>query len=108
MIFAKKIEKYYILTTREEYQAILVVLFFFDRHRLQFETGNLKTTFLNVYYFLPSTTDRSKQINRHVNSVNLSPVIIPEKTFDTEDNVLFDPSKLDIYCPENKNDRGCG
>ena len=43
-----------------------------------------------------------------MNSVNLSPIIIPEKTFETEDNVLFDPSKLDIYCPENKNDRGCG
>ena len=54
---------------------------FFNRHRLQFETGNLQATFSNVYYFLPSTTDRSKEINRHLNSVNLSPIDIPEKAF---------------------------
>ena len=59
-------------------------------------------TFSNVYYFLPSTTDRSEHINRHMNSVSLSPIDIPESTFKTEKNVAFDPSKLNIYCPEKE------
>ena len=36
---------------------------FFNRCKLQFEGGNLKTTFSNVYYFLFSTTDGSKEID---------------------------------------------
>lgn len=37
-----------------------------------------------------------------MNSVNLTPVDIPEKTFEVEDGVAFDPSKLDISCDEKK------
>lgn len=72
---------------------------FFKRHRFQFESGNLKTAFSNVYYLVPSTINRREEINRHMTYVNLSPIDIPEKTFETKNNVLFDPSKLDIYCP---------
>ena len=32
-------------------------------------------------------------------SVNLSPI---ENTFETENNAAFDPSKLDINCPEKE------
>ena len=43
-----------------------------------------------------------------MSSVNLLPTDVPEKTFETEHNILFDPSKVDIYYPEKKNnDRGC-
>ena len=77
---------------------------FFNRQRLQLETGNLQTVFLNVYYFLSSTTDRSKEINRHMNSANFPPIDIQENLLKL--NVLFDHPKLDIYCPEKKkNDR---
>lgn len=52
---------------------------------------------------MPSTTDRSEEINRHMHSLNPSPTDIPEKTFEIEDNAPFnDPSKVDIYFPENK------
>ena len=37
-----------------------------------------------------------------MNSADLSPIDIPKKVFETEDNVTFDPSKLDMYCPEKK------
>ena len=37
-----------------------------------------------------------------MNSVSLSPIDIPESTFKTEKNVAFDPSKLNIYCPEKE------
>ena len=35
-------------------------------------------------------------------SVNLSPIDISESSFETENNASFDPSKLDIYCPEKQ------
>ena len=70
----------------------------FNRHRLLFETGQLQTDFSNLYYFLPSITDRSESINQHMSSVNLTPIDITEKTFEVEDGVAFDPSMLDISC----------
>ena len=74
----------------------------FNRHKVQFESGGLQTTYSKVYYFLPSTTDRSEKINRHLGSVNLSPIDVPENTFETENNVALDPSKLDMNCPEKE------
>ena len=43
-----------------------------------------------------------EEINRHMGSVNLSPTDIPENTFEIEDNVQFDSSKLDYECPEKE------
>ena len=74
----------------------------FNRHKVQFESGGLQTTFSRVYYFLPSTTDRSEKINRNLGSVNISPIDVPENTFETENNVALDPSKLDMNCPEKE------
>ena len=73
---------------------------FFNRHKIQFESGAFQITFSNLYYFLPSTTDRVEDINRHRGSINLLRIDIPEKTFEVQDNVQFDPSKLDYDCPE--------
>ena len=77
---------------------------FFNRHKVQFESGGLQTTFSEVYYFLPSTTDRSEEINKHLGCVNLSPIDILENTFETENNVAFAPSKLDINCFRRRGD----
>ena len=74
---------------------------FFNRHKLQFESGGLQTTYSNVYYFVPSTTDRSEEVNRYLGSVNLSPIDMTKSAFETE-NVSFDPSKLDIYSLEKE------
>ena len=73
---------------------------FFTRDKLQFESGGLQTLYSNVYYFLPSATGRSKEINRHLRYVNQSPIYIPENSFETENNVCFDLLKLDVYCQE--------
>lgn len=75
---------------------------FFNRHRIQYETGALQTTYSNVCYFLPSTTDRIEEINRHMRSVHLSLIDIPENTFEAEDGVKFDPSQLDCKYPEKQ------
>ena len=88
--FVKRTQKYYILIIKEGFQ-VLSVGHFFNRCKVQFESGGLQTTFSKVYYFLPSTTDRSEEINRHLRSVNLSPNDVLENTFETENNVVFDP-----------------
>ena len=75
---------------------------FFNRHKLRFESGGLQTTYSNVYYFVPSTTDRSEEVNRYLGSVNLSPIDTTKSAFETENNVSFDPSKLDIYSLEKE------
>ena len=46
---------------------------FFNRHRIQYESGAFNTESSKIYFFLPSITDRSKDINRHMGSVNLIP-----------------------------------
>lgn len=58
-----------------------------------FENAQLQTDFPNLYYFLPSTTDRSKSINQHMNSVSLTPIDIPEKIA-IEDNIVFDQNLI--------------
>ena len=73
---------------------------FFNQHKLQFESGASQTTSSNLYYSLPSTTNRSEEINRYLGSANLCPINIPEKSFETKENVSFDPSKLDFNCQE--------
>ena len=80
----------------------LVRLAFFNRHKMLFETGSLQTTFSNIFYFLPSTTDRSEEINKYLGSVNLSPADVPVSFFETKENVLFDLSKLDFASQEKE------
>ena len=74
---------------------------FFNRHRIQYESGALQTKFSQIYYFLPSITDHVEEINRHMGSVNLLPIDIPEETFDV-DGISFDPSKLDYDNPNKE------
>ena len=69
----------------------------FKTYKLQYESGFSQTTYSNLYYFLPSTTNRSKEINRYLGFINLS-----ETAFETKQNVSFDPSKLEFNCQEKE------
>ena len=73
---------------------------FSNRHKISY--GALPTDSSNVYFFLPSTTDRVEDINRYMGPVILSPIDIVESSFETEEGVSFDPSKLDTSCSEKK------
>ena len=64
----------------------------FNRHRIQYESSSLDTKFSNVFFCLPSTTDRIEEINRYVNSVNLFPTDIDPSAFGKN----FDPSELNF------------
>ena len=76
---------------------------FFNRHRIQYKSGAFHgLTFSNIYYFLTSTNDRVQEINRHMGTVNLTPIDIPENTFEVEDNVQLDLSNLDYECKEKE------
>ena len=61
-------------------------------------------SFIELEHLLeqPSTTNRSETINRHLGVVNLSPIDTLENTFEAENNVAFDRSKLDISSPEKE------
>ena len=51
---------------------------------------------------MPSTTHRSEDINNYLGSVSLSPIDLAESSFETEDAISYDPSKLHSFCPEKK------
>lgn len=74
---------------------------FFNRHRIQCESGALFTEFSKIFFFLPSITDGVEEINKHVGSVNLLPTIISKETFETN-GMMFDPSKLDYNNPDKE------
>ena len=75
---------------------------FFDRHRVQYESGALNTSFSKIYLFLPSITDRIEDVNRHTGSVNLTSIDITEDNFEVEGGIPFDPSKLDYENPDKE------
>ena len=89
------------LITRKKILARILASFL-NRPKLLFEADGLQTTFSNVFYFLPTTLDRSEGTNRYVMSVNLSLIDIAESSFETKENVGFDLSKLDFSVQEKE------
>ena len=75
---------------------------FFNRDGMQYKSESLQTNHSHIYFFLPSTTDRIEEINRHMGSVNLLPIDISEDSFEVEGSIQFDPSKLDYENPEKE------
>ena len=102
MASTKEIRRYFILTTRNVCQYNFSATFF-NRHKMQYGSGAFfERKYSNLCYFLPSLTDRVEKINRHMGSMNLTPIDISENTFEVEDKVQFDPSKLDYECKEKE------
>ena len=66
---------------------------FLNRYRIQYESGALVGRFSEIFYFLPSITDRAEDINRHMGFVNLYPIGAPYNSFEFENAVKFDPWK---------------
>ena len=44
----------------------------FNRHRTMVESGKLSSDFSTLYFFLPSTTDRSETIKQYITNVSSS------------------------------------
>ena len=75
---------------------------FFNRRKMMFETGSLQTTLSNIFYFLPSTTDRGEEKNSYLESVNFSLIDVPVSSFETKENIGFDSSKHDLDSQEKE------
>ena len=51
----------------------------------------------NIYFFLPSITDRAEDINQYLKNVSITPIDIKQEQLNVwTHNTLFDPSKLDF------------
>ena len=49
-----------------------------------------------LFFFLPSTTNRKESFNQYIKNVNLTPINIGKKQLDTLCGGTFDPRKLDL------------
>ena len=65
----------------------------FNSHRAIIETGEVDSEFSNIYFFLPSITDRSEDINQYLKNVSISPIDITQKQFDDWAGCEFKPCK---------------
>ena len=49
-----------------------------------------------LFFFLPSITDRKKSLNQYLKNVNITPIDVDKKQLDTLCGETFDPSKLEL------------
>lgn len=93
MAIQKKILKYFIAFIEKECWIALVAPSLIGiRYNMNPVPGTLN-------FHFPAITDRDEEINRYMGSVNLIPIDILEHTFEVEDWISFDPSKLDYDNP---------
>ena len=52
---------------------------------------------VKYFFFLPSITNRSEEINKYLNNVSISPIAITQQHLNAWAETPFDPSKLDTY-----------
>ena len=69
----------------------------FNRHRAMIESGEVEGEFSNIFFFLPSIIDRSEEIDKYLNNVLISPIVITQQQLNGWAETSFDPSKLDMY-----------
>ena len=68
----------------------------FNCHRT-IETGEIDSEFSNIYFFLPSITNRSKDVNQYFKNVSISPIDITQKQFSDWAGCEFNSAKLDLF-----------
>ena len=68
----------------------------FNCHRAMIESGEVEADFSNIYFFLPSITNRSEDINQYL-LVSISTVNITEFQLNNWAGTKFHPSKLDLF-----------
>ena len=74
----------------------------FNRNRIQYKAGALlDTDFSEIFFFLPSITERVEDTNKCMNSVNLMPIDIEPSEFGEN----FVPSTLDFENSDKKKNR---
>ena len=61
------------------------------------ETGEIDS---DIYFFLPSITDRNEDINQYLKNVSIFPIDITQKQFHDWGSCEFNPAKLDLFGPD--------
>ena len=75
----------------------------FNRAKLLVKKGEVESDKPGNYFFLPSITDRSEEINQHFQNVSITPTDIKQKQLNVwADNTSFDPSNLGSLGLEKK------
>ena len=69
----------------------------FNRHRAMIESGKVECNLSNIYFFLPSITDRSEDINQYLNNVSISLVVVMQSQLNNWAGPKFDPSRFDLF-----------
>ena len=71
----------------------------FNHHiKLIESSDNLEMS--QLFFFLPSITDRKENLNQYLKSVNITSVNVKKKQLDTLCGETFNPSKLDSKSPK--------
>ena len=50
-----------------------------------------------IFFFLPSTTDRNEEINKYLNNVSIYPIDVSQEQLNNSTGVEFNPSKLELF-----------
>ena len=69
----------------------------FNCHRSMIENGEVENNYSNLYYFLPSITDRLEEINKYLNNVSVTPINISQNQSNTWAETDFNPAELDLF-----------
>ena len=63
----------------------------FNRHRAMIESGKIEGNLSNIYFYLPSITNRSEDFNQYLNNVSISSIEITQSQLSNWDGTKFDP-----------------
>ena len=69
----------------------------FNRHRVMIESDEADAEFSNIYFFLPSITNTSEEINKYLNNFSISPTEVSQEQLNNWAGVEFNSSKLDLF-----------
>ena len=68
----------------------------FNHHRAMIGAGEIDSESSNIYFLLPSITDRSEDFNIYLRNVSISPIDITQKQYNDWAGCSFNPEKLDV------------
>ena len=61
------------------------------------ENDLVENDYSNLYYFLPSFTNRSEEINKYLNNVSITPIDDSQDQLNTSAETVFNPAELDLF-----------
>lgn len=59
-----------------------------NRHRVMIESVEVDAEFSSIYFFLPSITDRNKDITKYLKNVSVSPTDTTQQQFNKRDGLV--------------------